>query len=123
MARGECLIDTPMKPASCRRCGGQVLAGYVSGTATQLDPARISAAGEFVATAAGVLTYEIDESSVRFGRIARMRLAYKIRKGWPAERFVHARHRCGFVWPPALLDDRPEFSATRFPPQPIECPF
>ncbi|QBI96052.1 hypothetical protein I5G71_gp71 [Mycobacterium phage Patt] len=117
------LIDTEMKPSRCKRCGGQVLAGYVNGTMTALDPAHLSQLGEATALLAGLRTYSIDESSTRRPRRAYPRWTVHIRKGLPENRHVFTTHRCGFVWPPALLDDRGDLRARLYPPTPDECPF
>ncbi|AER26366.1 hypothetical protein PBI_CHEETOBRO_75 [Mycobacterium phage Cheetobro] len=117
------LIDTQMKPSRCRKCGGAVLAGYVTGTMTLLDPAHLSLLGETIALLAGLPTYSIDESSTRRPARAHRRWTVHIRKGLPEDRHLFTVHRCGFVWPPALLDDRGDLRARLYPPTPDECPF
>ncbi|ASW31714.1 hypothetical protein SEA_CHANCELLOR_75 [Mycobacterium phage Chancellor] len=117
------LIDTQMKPSRCRKCGGAVLAGYVTGTVTLLDPAHLSLLGETIALLAGLPTYSIDESSTRRPARAHRRWTVHIRKGLPEDRHLFTVHRCGFVWPPALLDDRGDLRARLYPPTPDECPF
>lgn len=109
---GDHLITTALRTQNCRHCHRQILAGHSNGTPIRLDPTRLNPIGEAAALLAGLHTYEIDESSARFGRLAHLRLAHNISRPLRDGRYVLAAHHCGRQWPPQALDARPP------PPEP-----
>lgn len=96
---GDFLITTGLKKGNCNKCGAPILIGYEGGNPIRLDPSPISPLGEAAAIVGGYATFDINDESQLFGRMANWRSARKIKLGWPADRQVLASHACGRRWP------------------------
>lgn len=93
----QSFVSTHPKANRCRDCGAVVLACYVRGVMTRVEPMHVNLVGEAVAVLAGLRTYEI--SRVGDGKMSR-RNAGMIREGLPRWGWIHPEHRCGMDWAP-----------------------
>jgi hypothetical protein len=99
----EHLVCTAPKASVCGSCGVKVLRALAYGERVRLDVAHINRKGEVVALISGIGTYQWGDTKDEH---VRRRNAGMISRQWPAVAWVHADHRCGFVWDQEYLDTR-----------------
>lgn len=110
------LVSTPPRRTQCPKCARAVLACYVNGSTTRLDPVHVNQRGEAMVLVSGGTTYAV--SVLGHHHPARRRVAH-IADGLPRHGYVHPEHRCGFDWSsPELIDARHLFAAPVNPSMP-----